>query len=114
MYGISAGGSTAELFTVSLGTGAATSVGLVMIGGQGFGGTTALEFGGDGVLYALPNTNSAIAGHLLALDPLTAAAADLGDTTIGGLVALTTPEPSSLVLLCVAGVLLRARGVPPD
>ena len=90
MYGISAGGSSAELFIIDLSTGAATSVGLVTIGGTSFGGTTALEFGPDGVLYALPNNSSSITGHLLSIDPLTGAATDLGDTGVELLNALTT------------------------
>ncbi len=89
MYGISAGGWPAELFTIDLSTGAATSVGLVTIGGLSFGGTTALEFGPDGVLYALPNNNSSITGHLLSIDPLTGAATDLGFTGVESLNALT-------------------------
>lgn len=108
MYGISAGGSAGELFTVDLGTGAATSVGLVTVGGASVG-TTALEFGDDGVLYALPNVSDPIAGHLLSVDPATADAIDLGDTGLDGLVALTTPEPSTLALLAVVGLLGCAR-----
>lgn len=109
MYAISAGGSPGELFTVSLGTGAATSVGLITIGGASIG-MTALEFGDDGVLYALPNNNDPLSGHLLSLDPASAAATDLGDTGID-LVALTTPEPSAFALLALGGLLaLRRRG----
>ena len=93
MYGISAGGSAGELFTVNLGTGAATSVGLVTVGGQDVG-TTALEFGDDGILYALANTSDPLAGHLLSIDPATAAGTDLGDTGYSGLVALTTTSDS--------------------
>lgn len=89
MYGISAGGSAGELFTVDLGTGAATSVGLVTVGGQGIG-TTALEFGDDGILYALPNAGESLVGHLLSIDPATAAGTDLGNTGFT-LVALTAP-----------------------
>jgi len=89
MYAISAGGSPAELFTIDLGSGVATSVGLVTLGGNGFG-ATALEFGDDGVLYSLPNTNEGNAGHLLSIDPATGDATDLGDTGISGLVALTS------------------------
>ena len=93
MYGISAGGSAGELFTVNLGTGAATSVGLVTVGGQDVG-TTALEFGDDGILYALANFNDPLAGHLLSIDPATAAGTDLGDTGYSGLVALTATSGS--------------------
>ncbi|MGD9036990.1 MAG: hypothetical protein PVF10_10560 [Syntrophobacterales bacterium] len=94
MYGISAGGSSPQLFTIDLSTGAATSVGLVTIGGETFGGTTALEFGPDGVLYALPNNNSDITGHLLSIDPLTCAATDLGFTGAESLNALTAEYAS--------------------
>lgn len=104
MYAISAGGSAPKLFTVSLTTGLATVVGPVTLGGQNFGGTTALEFGNDGVLYALPNYNSDICGHLLALDPLSGNATDLGDTETG-LTSLTVPEPSSIALLVLLGLL---------
>ena len=108
MYGISAGGSAGELFTVNLGTGAATSVGLVTLGGASIG-TTALEFGDDGVLYSLPKPNdSLLMGHLLSVDPATGEATDLGDTGIE-LVALTTPEPVTLCLLGLGGVALLRR-----
>jgi hypothetical protein len=92
MYGISAGGEDAELFTVDLSTGAATSHGLVTIEGNTFG-ATALEFGLDGVLYSLPNRVDDLAGHLLSIDPSEAEATDLGDTGQEGLVALTAPLP---------------------
>jgi hypothetical protein len=109
MYGISAGGSGAELFTVNLGSGAATSVGLVTIDGVGLG-TTALEFGTDGVLYALPNINEGIAGHLLSIDPSTANATDLGFTGQNDLVALTSiPAPGMIALLGIAGLVGRTR-----
>jgi len=101
MYGISAGGSSAELFTIDLSTGSATSVGLVTIDEASFGGTTALEFGPDGVLYALPNNNSSITGHLLSIDPLTGAATDLGFTA-QWLNALTAETMSQVVAHFVA------------
>jgi hypothetical protein len=110
MYGISAGGSSAELFTIDLSTGAATSVGLVTIGGTSFGGTTALEFGPDGVLYALPNNNSSITGHLLSIDPLTGAATDLGFTGAESLNALTAGTMSQVVAHFVAN---PTTGFPP-
>jgi hypothetical protein len=93
MYGISAGGTDAELFTVDLGSGAATSHGLVTIEGSTFG-ATALEFGLDGVLYSLPNTGEEdIAGHLLSIDLFEAEATDVGDTERPGLTALTATLP---------------------
>ncbi len=107
MYAISAGPSAGELFTIDLGTGAATSVGLVTVGGVGLG-TTALEFGHDGVLYSLPKRTDPLAGHLLSVDPATGDATDLGDTGIT-LVALTTPEPGSLCLLGLGGLVLMRR-----
>jgi len=105
MYGVSAGGSAAELFTVDLGSGAATSVGLVMIAGTALGGTTGLEFGSDGVLYALPSGATGISGHLLSVDPASAEATDLGDLGVDFMNAITTPEPSTLALLGLAGLL---------
>ena len=101
MYGISAGGAAGELFTVNLGTGAATSVGLVTVGAQGIG-TTALEFGDDGVLYSLPNVNEPLVGHLLSIDPATAVGTDLGDTGYP-LVALTAPTGGTPVEDCSWG-----------
>jgi hypothetical protein len=88
MFAISAGGSAAELFTIDPGSGAATSVGLVKLNNESFG-ATALEFGVDGVLYALANFNDPLFGHLLTVDPDTAIATDLGSTNIPGPVALT-------------------------
>jgi len=116
LYGISAGGSVAELFTIDLGTGGANSVGLVTLEGETFG-ATALEFGQDGVLYALPNTRSPLVGHLLSVDPQTALATDLGAIDPGSYefnypVALTSiPEPSTvaLVIIGAAGLMGRRR-----
>ena len=88
MFAISAAGSPAELFTIDLGSGAATSVGPVTLGGQPFG-ATALEFGADGVLYALANRKDPLKGRLLTIDPDTAIATDLGPTNIPGPIALT-------------------------
>jgi hypothetical protein len=105
MYGVSDGGSAAELFTVDLGSGSATSVGLITIPGAALSGTTGLEFESDGVLYALPNNRDALTGHLLSIDPATAEATDLGDLGVAGMNALTTPEPSTLALLGLAGLL---------
>ena len=53
MYGISAGGSVAELFTIDLISGVASSVGLVTIEGEDPGGLTALELGMDGSRFAM-------------------------------------------------------------
>lgn len=108
LYGVSAGGSSGELFTVDLVTGAATSVGAISVAGAGVG-MTGLEFGDDGVLYGLPNINDALAGHLLSIDPATGLAMDLGDTGAPGLVAITTPEPASLSLLVLGGLLAIKR-----
>jgi len=101
MYGVTAGGSTAQLVTISLTTGAATAVGSTnyeFIGG--------LEFGPDGVLYAgtangtggpvgaasatakiiLPNT-------LLTIDTATGAASVVGPVgfSVTGLSACAQP-----------------------
>ena len=92
MYAISAGGSGAELFTISLTTGLATSLGLVTINGQSFQ-ATALELGQDGVFYALPAFSDPLKGHLLSIDPSTGLATDLGSTGIPNPVALTQVSP---------------------
>ena len=88
MFAISAGGSDAELFTIDLSSGAATSVALAKLDGQSFG-ATALEFGVDAVLYALANFNDPLSGHLLTVDPVSAITTDLGPTNVPGPVALT-------------------------
>ncbi len=79
MYAVTAGGAPGALYTIDLATGAATLVGPVMVEGVTIG-TTALEFGCDGVLYALPNPSELLAGHLLRLDPATGLATNLGDS----------------------------------
>jgi hypothetical protein len=89
MYGIAAGAALAELFTVDLGSGAATSLGLVTVDGSTFD-ATGLEFSLDGVLYTVPASNDTLQGHLLRIDPSTAEAIDLGDTEEHDLVALTS------------------------
>lgn len=86
MYAVSAGGS-GSLYTIDLGTGAAT-----FIGDTGFT-MTALEFGADGVLYGLPRSRSPFANHLLRIDTDTGAAIDLGlihGAPNTGLVSLTS------------------------
>lgn len=104
MYAISAGGSTPILYTIDLDTGVATQVGEVTFAeGGSVGGLTALEFGGDGELYSLPNINWPTRGHLLSIDPLTAKATDLGD--MGGLplVALTSNADTGTVSVSCQG-----------
>ncbi|MCO5297953.1 MAG: PEP-CTERM sorting domain-containing protein [Fimbriimonadaceae bacterium] len=109
MYGITSGGSAATLYTIHLGTGAGTSVGQVTLNGTTIG-ATALEFGTDGVLYALPNPASGNAGSLLTIDPGTAVATNLGDLGVPGMNALTAvPEPATLTVLGVASLLGFAR-----
>lgn len=89
MFAISAGGSTPMLYTVDLSTGVATGVAPVSIGGQPFK-ATALEFGGDGMLYAAPNMMDPLFGDLLTIDPMSGLAINLGSTSLGaGAVALT-------------------------
>lgn len=88
MYAVTAGGSAGQLLTVNLTTGAATVVGPITVGGTNVG-TTALEFGPSGMLYALPNPFDALAGHLLTVNPATGAATDLGDFGITDMNALT-------------------------
>jgi len=92
MYGITAGARASTLHTINLETGLATLVGAVTVDGARVD-ATALEFGQDGELYALPNRYDPLAGHLLKIDPLTGAATDLGDTGIPTLNALTAPAP---------------------
>jgi hypothetical protein len=111
LYGITAGGSSAELVTLNLGTGAATSVGIVTLGGTTLG-ATALEFGTDGVLYALPNSRSAFAGSLLSIDTTTTIATNLGSFGVSGMNALTAvPEPATMAVLALGalGMLRRKR-----
>ena len=91
-YAVSAGGSTGQLFRLNLNTGVATLVGDVTVNGAGVN-LTALEFGPDGVLYALPNVNHALAGHLLRINPHNGNAADLGDLGNADLNSLTADLP---------------------
>lgn len=88
MFAISAGGSEAELVTINLISGAATSLGPVKLDGQSFK-ATALEFGVDGVLYALAAYYDPLKGNLLTIDPVSLIATDLGSTGIPNPVALT-------------------------
>lgn len=93
LYAVSAGGAPGELFTVSLATGVATSVGLITTA-AGPLGTTALEFGPDGVLYLLPNPRSGVGGHLFSIDPATAFATEVGDLGVPtAMTALTSEAP---------------------
>lgn len=110
MYGVTAGGSSGELLTINLGSGAGTSVGLVTLDGRTLG-MTALEFGVDGRLYGLPNNSQGNSGHLILLDPSTAVATDLGDLGISDMNALTSvPAPGAIALLATGGlVALRRR-----
>ena len=122
MYAVTAGGSAGRLFTVNLATGAATVVGPITVGGTAIG-TTALEFGPSGTLYALPNPKDALAGHLLTVNPGTGAATDLGDLGISDMNALTagpiilppTPVPvSSEWGMLFMGLLFFICGIQND
>lgn len=109
LYGVTAGGSAAELVTIDMGTGAATSIGTVSFEETPLK-LTALEFDKDGTLYGFSHRrDSAMRGHLLSIDPATAAATDHGFTGDSSIVALTTPEPSSLVLVGVGAMLTVVR-----
>ncbi|MCA9312278.1 MAG: hypothetical protein KDA21_13775, partial [Phycisphaerales bacterium] len=92
-YVVSSGGSTGRLYRLNLGTGAATLVGDVSLNGAAIK-LTALEFSGDGTLYALPNAASGPQGHLLRLDPTTAIATDLGYLGVEVLSSLTADIPA--------------------
>ena len=67
----------------------------VTLNGASPGPLTALEFGHDGALYALPSANNPRVNHLLRLDPATGVATDLGAIASGGarVVALANAEP---------------------
>ena len=87
VYAVTSGGSDAQLLSFLSIFGSPTVVGTVLLDGQPLR-LTALEFGPDGELYALPARTSPVAGHLLRIDPQTAVATDLGDlgiTTLNGL-----------------------------
>ncbi len=94
LYGLSSGGSPPTLFTLDINTGVASEVAPVMLDGASPGNMTALEFGPNGVLYALPSRNNPLVNHLLSIDSATGIAADIGNMGgIGRMVALTTGEP---------------------
>ena len=87
MYGIAGGPAPANLYTIDLGTGAATIVGST---GMQAG---SLEFGPDGELYAGgTGTNF---GDLFRIDPLTASATLVGNTGVGNLTGLAFREGQS-------------------
>ncbi len=89
VYAITAGGSNPQLYAIQA-NGFATLIGTVMEGGVAAPGMTALEFGPDGQLYALPNVQSPNPGDLYLINPRTAQAVNLGPTGNTGLVALTS------------------------
>lgn len=95
LYGISAGGGTAVLYTLDVSTGAATSVGTVRIDGNNFS-ATALEYAESGKLYSLPNGTDPLAGHLIFITTADASAVDLGDTgqrNLNSLTSTVVPPP---------------------
>jgi hypothetical protein len=89
VYAITAGGSTPELYAIGS-DGFSTLIGPVMEQGVAAPRMTALEFGPDGQLYALPNALQTNSGDLYLINPSTAEAVNLGPTGNTGLVALTT------------------------
>ncbi len=91
MYALSAGGSRPKLYTIDLFTGIATLLGTITLGGDQAPPMTALEFGSDGYLYALPSTGEPEAGRLLRIDPQTLIATDLGFLGSTGFTSLTAP-----------------------
>ena len=89
MFAISSGGSDAKLYTINMVSGAATEVALITFGAQPFR-ATALEFGGDGMLYTAASFQEVLFGHVFTIDTMTGEAMDLGDAGMDqGPVALT-------------------------
>ncbi|MFG0258320.1 MAG: hypothetical protein ACF8GE_10500 [Phycisphaerales bacterium JB043] len=78
MYAVDASGVSATLYTVDLATGAATAVGAVLDGGATALTITGLEFGDDGVLYALTSFTDATPYTLYSVDPSTGTATLIG------------------------------------
>ena len=109
MYAIEAGNQTpTDLYTIDLATGVATSVGDTGLT------LTGLEFGNDGVLYALGQ--DAFNDQLFSLDPGTGAATLIGTIagdpngrSITAGPATVIPEPSSLALLITGCALFVSR-----
>jgi hypothetical protein len=107
MYGIAGGPGPANLYTIDLVTGAAS-----LIGSTGIQAGS-LEFGPDANLYA--GTTGANGGRLYRVDPLSGASTLVGATGFDDVTGLALvnliPEPDTLRLLCVAGLLLFMVGV---
>ena len=107
MFGVTSTGVISQLVTIDLTTGVGTPVGDVTLGGTGLDVISGLEFGTDGVLYAVqarsPSTIS-LYRHLLRIDPATGAATDLGDmgVYVNSITAEVIPEPATLAAVLVA------------
>ena len=96
MYAVTGGSSSPQLFLIDLSTGAATPIGSGVGVDPGVAKLTGLEFGCDGVLYALDRFGGAnLDGALYTVDPTTGVFTPAGDfavTTLQGAVnAIATP-----------------------
>ncbi|MEZ6244195.1 MAG: hypothetical protein R3B57_14265 [Phycisphaerales bacterium] len=88
-YAVTSAGSAPRLLTINGFGGVDANVALTE-NGVAAPGMTALEFGSDGQLYALPNVNSGRVGELFIVNRFSAQCLSLGSTGNTGLVSLTS------------------------
>ena len=111
LYAVTGGGTDSPLFSINLLTGAASDLGLLIVDGGSGSKFTDVEFGADGLLYAVEIDDTTSLG-IIDIDTLGFTTID-GFVNLGGVTGITSthivPEPASAAMIAIGGLALLRR-----